>query len=59
MTKSDSEPAPPTLTLKEEALVILREWQADVAQDRSVSPTEENGGTLYRINQAIYMLEAV
>lgn len=56
---TSSEPAPPTLTYKEEALVIMREWQADTAQDRSVSPTEDNGATLYRINQVIYMLEAV
>jgi len=55
-----SEPVPaPVLTYKAEALIILREWQAEVAADRGIHPTEANAAELYAINNVINTLDVI
>jgi len=51
-------PAPP-VTFKSEALDVMREWQAVIAEDRGINPTEANGQEIRDINQIIYLLEAM
>jgi hypothetical protein len=55
---TDTEPSPP-LTYKQEALLALKDWQAEVAADRGVNPTEATGAILYQINNVINALEAI
>lgn len=50
---------PPPVTFKSEALDIMKEWQAEVATDRGINPTEQSGTELYQINNVINMLEAI
>lgn len=50
---------PPPVTFKSEALDIMKEWQAEVATDRGINPTEANGSELYQIGNVINMLEAM
>lgn len=47
------------LSYKDEALQVLKEWQAEVATDRGVNATEANAAELYQINNVINMLEAI
>lgn len=47
------------LTYKQEALLALKDWQADVAADRGVNPTEASASLLYQINNVINQLEAI
>jgi hypothetical protein len=56
-----SQPLPPGpgLTFQQEALVIMREWQAEVATDRGINPTESSASELYQINNVINALEAI
>ena len=56
-----TEPTPPAvpLTYKQEAMLALKDWQADIATDRGVNPTEANGALLYQINNVINALEAI
>jgi hypothetical protein len=52
-------PPPPPVTFKSEVLAIMKEWQAEVATDRGINPTEASGSELYQINNVINMLEAI
>lgn len=54
----DAVPAGP-LTYKQEALLALNDWQAEVATDRGINPTEASGAMLYQINNVINQLEAI
>jgi len=56
---TDPKPPPAPLTYQEEALQLLKEWQADVAADRGVHATEANAAELYLINNVINQLEAI
>jgi hypothetical protein len=47
------------VTYKQEALMALQDWQAEVAADRGVNPTEANATELYQINLVINQLEAI
>lgn len=54
----DTSPAAP-LTYKQEALLVMRDWQAEVATDRGINPTEASATLQYQINNVINALEAI
>lgn len=58
-----SEPVPnapkAAMSYKQEALLALQDWQAEVAADRGVNATEANAAELYAINNVINQLEAI
>jgi hypothetical protein len=49
----------PPPNFKEEVLLILSDWQAEVAADRGVNPTEANGAALRSINIAINTIQQI